>query len=187
MPSLRGLRHLSILEWLYVLSATHFGGFFIVEKEVVMGKSGEALTCQERGFLVGDVIEGEEDGRIARLKIKFIGNDVVVFDELMQINGVWQFYEETAQWTLNARDWRVVEHCDVANNALAYMTDCQKEWSERAIKYKAQIERTNEIALKQAKYHQEFADKYADKDDDRKQRHLERVQAWLSIVSFWHD
>lgn len=74
-----------------------------------MGKSGEALKCQERGFVVGDVIEGNEDGRIARLKIKFIGNDVVVFDELKKINGVWQFYEETAHWTLSARDWRVID------------------------------------------------------------------------------
>ena len=70
-----------------------------------MAKSDNALICEKRGFIVGDVIEGDEDGHIARLKIKFIGNDVVVFDELKKVNGIWQFYEETAQCPLF---WRVI-------------------------------------------------------------------------------
>lgn len=73
-----------------------------------MTKSGNALICEKRGFVVGDVIEGAEDCHIARLKIVFIGQDVVVFNELKNVNGIWRFYEETAEWTLSARDWRVV-------------------------------------------------------------------------------
>lgn len=88
---------------------------------------------------------------------------------------------------LKAENQKLLSDFELAKSALSYMTVCHKEWSERAIMYKAQIERTNEVALKQAKYHQEFADKYAEKGDDRKQRHLERVQAWLSVVKFYLD
>jgi hypothetical protein len=83
-----------------------------------MAKSDNALICEKRGFVVGDVIEGAEDGHIARLKIIFIGHEVVVFNELKNVEGIWRFYEETAGWTLNARDWRVVEHINTDNQKL---------------------------------------------------------------------
>lgn len=83
-----------------------------------MAKSDNALICEKRGFVVGDVIEGTEDGHVARLKIIFIGNDVVVFNELKNIDGIWRFYEETAQWTLNARDWHFVGHYSTDNQKL---------------------------------------------------------------------
>jgi hypothetical protein len=83
-----------------------------------MAKSDNAMICEKRGFVVGDVIQGAEDGHIARLKIQYIGNDVVVFNELKNVDGIWRFYEETAGWTLNARDWRVVEHINTDNQKL---------------------------------------------------------------------
>lgn len=83
-----------------------------------MAKSDNAMICEKRGFVVGDVIQGAEDGHIARLKIVFIGQEVVVFNELKNVNGIWQFYEETANWTLNARDWRFAGHHSTDNQKL---------------------------------------------------------------------
>lgn len=83
-----------------------------------MAKSGNALICQQRDFVVGDVIEGAEDGHIARLKIQYIGNDVVVFNELKEVDGIWRFYEETANWTLTARDWRFAGNHSTDNQKL---------------------------------------------------------------------
>lgn len=68
-------------------------------------KYGTARECEVRGFVVGDIIEGEECGHAKRLKIKFIGNGEVVFGELLE-NG--EEYIETCHWTLSARQWRKV-------------------------------------------------------------------------------
>jgi len=99
-----------------------------------MGKSDNALICEKRGFVVGDVIEGVEDGHIARLKIQYIGNDVVVFNELKNVNGIWQFREETTQWTLSARDWRFVGHYSTDNQKLI------KKYQEKVNDYGLNVE-----------------------------------------------
>jgi hypothetical protein len=61
-------------------------------------KYGTARECEIRSFVVGDIIEGTELGHTQRLKIKYIGNKVVVFGELLQ-NG---------NCTLSCRQWRKI-------------------------------------------------------------------------------
>lgn len=68
--------------------------------------------CRELGFIVGDTIEGSTHYSTKRLKIKFIGQSVLVVDEFERIKDgdiwTWTFNEETAKWTLFGRKWEKV-------------------------------------------------------------------------------
>lgn len=68
--------------------------------------------CRQLGFAVGDTIEGTTPYSNVRLKIKWLGSKVMVVDQYKRIKEgdcwVWQFEEETAQWTLFGRKWEKV-------------------------------------------------------------------------------
>ena len=72
----------------------------------------DADYCRQLGFVVGDTIEGSTHYSTVRLKIKYIGSNVVVFDEFRRVKDgdfwVWQFEKETAHWTLCGRKWERV-------------------------------------------------------------------------------
>jgi hypothetical protein len=85
-------------------------------KEAVSPKPGEpADQCRELGLVVGDTICGRETHAYvgwqdAELTLLWIGKTVAVFSE--RYRGVyspeWSEPVETAQWTLEYRDWRKV-------------------------------------------------------------------------------
>lgn len=77
----------------------------------------------------------------------------------------------------------LINQLKATDKALFFMTDCHKEWSKMAIKQKAHIERVDAIAKQQIAYHQSYVDKYINNDVERANRHIERINAWQSIIS----
>ena len=79
-----------------------------------MRATGETPADQARslGMVVGDTIEGTEtDGEIARLTLLWIGEEVAVFrvTEMRGHGAGWSEPEESADWDLSCRKWRVVQ------------------------------------------------------------------------------
>lgn len=74
-----------------------------------------AAQCREMGLKVGDTIEGMEAGagwwEIARLTLLWIGETEAVFSETTRTDKdpLWSPPRESANWTLDCRDWRKVE------------------------------------------------------------------------------
>jgi hypothetical protein len=73
-----------------------------------------ADQCREMGLAVGDTIEGRESygghWNESRLTVLFIGQEVAVFNEHEHndLQPDWVDHGETANWTLNCREWRKV-------------------------------------------------------------------------------
>jgi hypothetical protein len=67
-----------------------------------------AQQARALGLKVGDTIEGEEFGRVARLKLLYLGSECCVWDvwEKDETDTDFAYQGEESQWTLSCRDWR---------------------------------------------------------------------------------
>lgn len=80
-----------------------------------------AEQCREMGLSVGDTIQGREEcGQYwseSRLTVVFIGEDLAVFKEQTRDDEhpFWEDCGESADWTLNFRQWyKVTPEADAA-------------------------------------------------------------------------
>lgn len=78
-------------------------------------RSSFADQCRTLGLRVGDIIEGREESGdwwgVARLKIIFFGEKVGVVRHIQRVSGKpeWSMEEEKSNFTLNARDWKLLK------------------------------------------------------------------------------
>lgn len=88
--------------------------------------SNVADQVRELSLQPGDMIEGWQGAHSARLVLKFLGTEAVVFDEWGRANdGTWHYLGESAEWDLSCRDWVRVDEVQPS--------PCSKPWTAEEI------------------------------------------------------
>lgn len=83
-----------------------------------------ADACRELGLKVGDTIQGREDypdGRWSDMRLKLIwaGEEVAVWRASLRMSkfpGIWTECGEQANWTLDSRDWWLLDATDTGGD-----------------------------------------------------------------------
>jgi hypothetical protein len=68
-----------------------------------------AETCRQNGWIVGDVLEGDQGHGVSRIAITAIGDRLMLAVEIWR-NGKPLPADELSEgsWSLNCRDWKKV-------------------------------------------------------------------------------
>ena len=93
----------------------HVGAHALLTASPVRRASSAAEQARALGLVVGDTIEGREEGprgywHEAKLTLLWLGDEVAVWSvtERSRARPNWSEPEESANWTLECRQWRKV-------------------------------------------------------------------------------